>query len=252
MTIQSNLKKLTWKNPVIFAGIALAGILVFLSPLPQAIAFQGNYSIPDIQGSTNVGEQIQNLIEDSTHVNFAAASTTAQNDLSGSTLVNGNLGIIQGYLVYTFSGINTADQTKTMVIVDAADGKVLFKSEPRSFAGYSKFQVPEISASKSMTDAANIAKSQIENGSVQIGALRVLQDGTVYQFIVSDSNGLKHNVTIDANSGEVLNVSDGMSMPFGHHGFDKMGHGMWGMFHDGQCPDKDKDTATTTPTGDNA
>jgi uncharacterized membrane protein YkoI len=251
MTIPNNLKKLTWKNPAICAGIVLAGLLVFLSPLPQAIAFQSNYTLPDIKGSANVGEQIKNLIEENTHTDFTTAATTAQKDLTGNTLVNGNLGIIQGYLVYTFEAINTADQTKTKVIVDAADGKVLYKSEPRSFAGFTKFQIPDISATKSLTEAANIAKAQIENGIVNMGGLRIQQDTTVYQFMVSDSEGLKHSVTIDANSGAVLEVSDAMSMPWSHHGYGKMGHGMWGMFHDGQCPHKDKETATPT-SGDNA
>jgi uncharacterized membrane protein YkoI len=255
MTISNNLKKLTWKNPAICAGIALAGLLVFLSPLPQAIALQSNYTLPDIKGSANVGEQIKNLIEENTHTDFTTAATAAQNELAGNTLVEGNLGIIQGYLVYTFEAINNTDHSTTKVIVDAADGKVLYKSEPRLFAGFKKFQMPDISASKSLTEAANIAKGQVENGAVEMGGLRLQQETIVYEFMVSDSAGLKHSVTIDANSGAVLEVSDVMSMPWGHHGFGKMHHGMWGMAHgDGWCPHKDKEsTTTTTPTsGDNA
>ena len=255
MTISNNLKKLTWKNPAICAGIVLAGLLVFLSPLPQAIALQSNYTLPDIKGSANVGEQINNLIEENTHTDFTAAATTAQNEIAGNTIVEGNLGIIQGYLVYSFEAINTTDQTKTKVIVDAADGKVLYKSEPMSFAGFKEFQIPNVSTTKSLTEAANIAKAQVENGSVEMGGLRLQQDVTIYQFMVSDSAGLKHSVVIDANSGAVLTVSDAMSMPFGHHGFGKMHHGMWGMSHgDGLCPHKDKGstTATTPTSGTNA
>lgn len=246
MTNSTNLKKLTWKNPAICAGIVLAGLLVFLSPLPQAIAFQSNFTLPDIQGSANVGEQIKNLIEENTQTDFTAAATTAQKELTGNTLLSGNLGIIQGYLVYSFDAVNTNDQTKTKVIIDAADGTVLYKSEPMSFTG-SKFQIPDISVTKSLTESANIAKAQVDNGSVQMGSLRFQQDATVYHFMVSDSDGLKHFVTIDANSGEVLDVSDAMSMPWGHHGFGKMEHGMWGMSHgDGWCPNKDKEGTTTT------
>jgi uncharacterized membrane protein YkoI len=254
MTNSTNLKKLTWKNPAIFAGISLAGLLVFLSPLPQAIAFQSDYALPDIQGSANVGEQIKNLIEENTHTDFTTAATTAQNELAGNTLLSGNLGIIQGYLVYSFDAVNTNDQTKTKVIIDAADGNILYKSEPMSFAG-SKFQIPDISVTKSLTESANIAKAQVEGGAVEMGSLRLQQDATVYHFMVSDSSGLKHFVTIDANSGEVLEVSDAMSMPWGHHSFGKMHHGMWGMsYGDGWCPHKDKEsTTTTTPTSeDNA
>jgi|GEM_PF-2067950 len=252
MTNSTNLKKLTWKNPAICAGIVLAGLLVFLSPLPQAIASQSNYALPNIQGSANVGEQIKNLIEENTHTDFIAAATTAQNELTGNTLLDGNLGIIQGYLVYSFDAVNTNDQTKTKLIVDAADGQVLYKSEPISFAG-SKFQIPDISVTKSLSESANIAKVQVEGGAVKMGSLRLQQDATVYHFMVSDSAGLNHFVIIDANSGAVLEVSDAMSMPWGHHGFGKMHHGMWGMFdgeHD-MYSHKDKEsTTTTTPTSE--
>ena len=121
-----------------------------------------------------------------------------------------------------------------------------------SFAGFKKFQIPDVSVTKSLTEAANIAKAQVENGAVEMGGLRLQQDATVYQFMVSDSAGLKHSVTIDANSGAVLTVSDAMSMPWGHHGFGEMHHGMWGMPHgDGLCPHKDKESSTTsTPTSE--
>lgn len=79
--------------------------------------------IPDIKGTVDVSKNILS----SAKVGFAEASAIAETHTKGH-VINGNLGIQNGYLVYTFSTI--LENEMRTVLVDAGDGKVLHTSEP--------------------------------------------------------------------------------------------------------------------------
>lgn len=79
--------------------------------------------VPDIKGTIDVGKDILDKVK----VRFAEASAIAESEGKG-TIMNGNLGVQNGFLVYTFS-VLSGNEMK-MMIIDAGDGKVLHTSEP--------------------------------------------------------------------------------------------------------------------------
>jgi len=84
--------------------------------------------IPQLNGSVNVQQQTNQFLQDSVQVPFATALQTAQADVGNGTAISGHLGIVQGYLVYTFKLANFDAQTTRIVIVDAGNGSVLYTS----------------------------------------------------------------------------------------------------------------------------
>ncbi len=114
-------------NPVINClteyGTAAAASSSAISP-PTNISQRGN-----ITGSINVFK----VLQDNVKVSFTDAANTAQKQVSGGTVVGGHLGIVQRYLVYTFTVIDTANNTAHMVIVDAGNGKVLYNNNLDAF-----------------------------------------------------------------------------------------------------------------------
>jgi uncharacterized membrane protein YkoI len=87
-------------------------------------------NMPKINGTVNVGQQMKNFINDNLKVTLAQASDTAAKQVAGGKgiVVSGNLGVVQGYLVYKLHVVNPTDQTAQMVIVDAGNGQVLYTS----------------------------------------------------------------------------------------------------------------------------
>lgn len=81
--------------------------------------------MPNITGSINVPK----LLNDQVKVVFSDAAKTAESQVDGGKVVGGHIGIVQGYLVYSFKVANPDSQTSYIVIVDAGNGKVLYKSE---------------------------------------------------------------------------------------------------------------------------
>jgi len=79
--------------------------------------------IPDIKGSIDVGKNVLSGVK----VDFAEAAALAETEGKG-TVINGNLGVQSGYLVYTFS-IMSGNEMKIMII-DAGNSKILHTSEP--------------------------------------------------------------------------------------------------------------------------
>jgi uncharacterized membrane protein YkoI len=84
--------------------------------------------IPRLNGSVNVQQQTNQFLRDSVQVPFATALQTAQSEVGNGTAISGHLGIVQGYLVYTFKLANFDAQTSRIVIVDAGNGSVLYTS----------------------------------------------------------------------------------------------------------------------------
>ena len=94
--------------------------------------------IPRFNGSVNVQQQTNQFLRDSVQVPFATALQTAQSEVGNGTAISGHLGIVQGYLVYTFKLANFDAQTSRIVIVDAGNGSVLYTSGdmPLFFGGH--------------------------------------------------------------------------------------------------------------------
>jgi uncharacterized membrane protein YkoI len=84
--------------------------------------------IPQLNGSINVQQQANQFIQGNVRVPFATALQTAQSEVGNGTAISGHLGIVQGYLVYTFKLANFDAQTSRIVIVDAGNGSVLYTS----------------------------------------------------------------------------------------------------------------------------
>ena len=127
------------KQVAVLGGIAIAlalAALVMPIPLREISAQQTNSTqlnpmrteIPQLNGSVNVREQSNQFIQDNVQVPFATALETAQAEVGNGTAISGNLGVVQGYLVYIFKLANFDAQTSRTVIVDAGNGSVLYTS----------------------------------------------------------------------------------------------------------------------------
>ena len=127
------------KQVAVLGGIAIALAIAALAlsvPLREISAQETNSTqlnpmrteIPQLNGSVNVREQSNQFIEDNVQVPFATALETAQTEVGNGTAISGNLGVVQGYLVYIFKLANFDAQTSRTVIVDAGNGAVLHTS----------------------------------------------------------------------------------------------------------------------------
>jgi len=138
------------KNIAVLGGIAIVlaiGALVVPIALREISAQETNTNttqtnpmraeIPQLNGSVNVEQQSNQFIQDNVRVPFATALQTAQAEVGNGTAISGNLGVVQGYLVYIFKLANFEAQTSRIVIVDAGNGSALYTSEdmPLFFGG---------------------------------------------------------------------------------------------------------------------
>ncbi|MGC1928024.1 MAG: hypothetical protein WA667_03560 [Candidatus Nitrosopolaris sp.] len=85
--------------------------------------------LPTIAGSVNVGQTAINFLKDNLKVSFLQASEIAGKQVANGTIVAGHLGVVRGYLVYIFFVVNTQDQTRHLIMVDAGNAKVLYASQ---------------------------------------------------------------------------------------------------------------------------
>jgi hypothetical protein len=92
--------------------------------------------MPQINGSVSVTEEASNFVNENANVSFVAAAETAQGQIQDGRVLGGHLGVVQGYLVYTFFVANAGNQTGHLVIVDAGNGDVLYASEGHSFGSF--------------------------------------------------------------------------------------------------------------------
>jgi uncharacterized membrane protein YkoI len=165
---------------VMFATIAIALAIagLILSIVPHKIFAQETNStqrnpmrmeIPTLNGSVSVQQQGNQFIQDNVRVPFATALETAQAQVGNGTAISGRLGVVQGYLVYTFKLANFDAQTSRIVLVDAGNGAALYTSGdmPLFFGGlgcsgggghhmgfgspggnYGRFETPDINNSQ--------------------------------------------------------------------------------------------------------
>ncbi len=89
----------------------------------------GYTQLPTITGSVNVGQTAMNFLKDNLKVSFLQASEIAGKQVVNGTIVAGHLGVVRGYLVYVFFVVNTQDQTRHLIMVDAGNAKVLYASQ---------------------------------------------------------------------------------------------------------------------------
>jgi uncharacterized membrane protein YkoI len=125
---------------------ALSAVLV-ASSLAQATAQQeqqqqrmmmswSGQGLPQINGSVSLANEASNFINENVKVSFVAAAQTAQGQVTNGTVLGGHIGIVQGYLVYTFFTADAANQTGHLVVVDAGNGHVLYTSEGQSLGSF--------------------------------------------------------------------------------------------------------------------
>ena len=124
---------------------ALSAVLV-ASSLAQATAQQeqqqrmmmswSGQGLPQINGSVSLANEASNFINENVKVSFVAAAQTAQGQVTNGTVLGGHIGIVQGYLVYTFFVVDAANQTGHLVVVDAGNGGVLYTSEGQSLGSF--------------------------------------------------------------------------------------------------------------------
>jgi uncharacterized membrane protein YkoI len=135
------------KKVVIVAVIATGIISLFLvasSFASQATAQQEQHwmmrgfvgEMPQINGSVSVSNETRNFIKENTNVSFVVAAETAQRQIPNGTLLGGHLGVVQGYLVYTFFVADTGNQTGYLIIIDAGKGGILYISDGQSFGSF--------------------------------------------------------------------------------------------------------------------
>jgi uncharacterized membrane protein YkoI len=86
-------------------------------------------TLPTIVGSVNIGQSAINFLKDNLKVSFVQASEIAGKQVPNGTIVAGHLGVVRGYLVYTFFIVNTQDQTRHLIMVDAGNAKVLYTNQ---------------------------------------------------------------------------------------------------------------------------
>ena len=116
-------------------ALAIAGLVLSIAPheifAQETNSTQPNpmrMEIPTLNGSVSVQQQANQFIQDNVRVPFATALETAQAQVGNGTAISGHLGVVQGYLVYTFKLANFDAQTSRIVVVDAGNGAALYTS----------------------------------------------------------------------------------------------------------------------------
>jgi hypothetical protein len=87
-----------------------------------------NNNIPQINGTINLKNSTGNISIKNVSVPFATAVQSAQSAISNGTIIDGHIGVTQGFLTYNFAISNPTNNTISHVIVDAGNGKVLYTS----------------------------------------------------------------------------------------------------------------------------
>jgi uncharacterized membrane protein YkoI len=143
----SKTKNFLTKKVIIVVAVLAVGALsavLIVSPLVQATAQEQlqqrmmmfGEGLPQINGSVSLANETNNFINENVKVSFLAAAQTAQEQVTNGTVLGGHLGVLQGYLVYTFFVSDTDNQLGHLVVVDSGNGNVLFTSEGHPFGSF--------------------------------------------------------------------------------------------------------------------
>ncbi len=123
----SKTKNFLSKKVIIMVAVlavgALSAVLVVPS-LAQAIAQEqredqqrmnmmiwSGGGLPQMNGSVSVANETTNFINENVNVSFVEAAQTAQGQITNGSVFGGHLGVVQGYLVYTFFVADIDNQT---------------------------------------------------------------------------------------------------------------------------------------------
>jgi hypothetical protein len=87
-----------------------------------------NNNIPQINGTINLKNSTGSISIKNVSVPFSTAVQSAQSAISNGTIIDGHIGVTQGFLTYNFAVSNPTNNTISHVIVDAGNGKVLYTS----------------------------------------------------------------------------------------------------------------------------
>jgi len=115
--------------PAIIGLASIALVLTSLSPILAIAESSTNASMPQITGSVNVVDTMKNFIKENRKISLSEAASTAESQVTNGAAIGGHVGIEQGYLVYNFFVVDTESETGYNIVVDAGDGKVLYKSD---------------------------------------------------------------------------------------------------------------------------
>ncbi len=133
--------------PATIVAVAVGLTFYGLSPAIGAVnqtmsrVTPGYAQMPKITGSISVEQTAINFMKDNLKVSFPQASEIAAKQIANGTIVGGHLGVVQGYLVYTFFVLNPQTQTGHLTIVDAGNGKVLYTSQDVSKGSFGQISV---------------------------------------------------------------------------------------------------------------
>jgi hypothetical protein len=119
-------------------GLTIWGLSTAIAAVNQTMnsSMPGFTQLPTITGSVNAGQTVKNFIKDNLKVSFVQASEIAAKQIANGTIVGGHLGVVQGYLVYTFFAINAQSRTGFLTIVDAGNGHILYTSQGVSIGSF--------------------------------------------------------------------------------------------------------------------
>jgi hypothetical protein len=136
----SETKNFLTKKVIIVVAVLAVGALstvLVVSSIVQATAqeqqqraMMGRFGegLPQINGSVSIANETSDFVSENVKVSFLAAAQTAQGQVTNGTVLGGHLGILQGYLVYTFFVADMDNQMGHLVVVDAGNSNVLFTS----------------------------------------------------------------------------------------------------------------------------
>lgn len=122
------------KMLAIISGVALCATLGVSMASAQTTSTQngnsgttGQIQTPSIQGSIDIKQIITSNIK----TKFSDAANTAAGAVSNGMVLGGNIGVMQGYLVYTFKVMDGKNNVY-FVVIDVGNGKVLYTSPGHS------------------------------------------------------------------------------------------------------------------------
>jgi uncharacterized membrane protein YkoI len=126
---------------VALLAAALSTTAVLMLQQPALAQSNATSTIPDLEGSVSIEDATNDFIRENVEIDFTGAANIAQGQVDGGTVVGGKLGVMQGYLVYTFNVANYDSGTSRIVIVDAGNGDVLYTSDemPLHYGGLGGF-----------------------------------------------------------------------------------------------------------------
>lgn len=162
-------------------------------------------------GMISVVQAAKDFLDNSLNATMIDAATAAEAQVSNGTTVGGQLGIMQGSLVYNITVADGSTGTAYNVFVDPASGKALSKSAGLPI---NALELPAgfDNATKTLIDAADVAENQVQNGMAVAGAIEAPAQGQsgnsgtfVYEIVVADiDNGTLHKMLVDSTTGSII------------------------------------------------